>query len=129
MDYYHALAYVHLATIAPCFLIGAWLLLRAKGTPTHKLLGKAYVVLILLSSVVAAAMPAVVGPRVLNHFGVIHLFCAVVFFSIPMAIWSIRRGNVKAHAGYMQGVYIGGILVAGAFAFAPGRILSGWLYG
>lgn len=129
MDYYHTLAYVHLATIAPCFLIGAWLLLRPKGTPTHKGLGKVYVVLIVFSSVVAAAMPAIVGPRVLDHFGVIHLFCAVVFFSIPMAIWSIRRGRVRTHAGYMRGVYIGGILVAGAFAFAPGRILSGWLYG
>ena len=128
MDFYHTLAYVHLTTIAPCFLMGAWLLLRPKGTPTHKRLGKLYVVLILFSSVVAA-LPAIVGPRLLDHFGVIHLFCAVVFFSIPMAICSIRRGRVSSHAGYMRGVYLGGILVAGAFAFAPGRILSGWLYG
>lgn len=129
MDYYHALAYVHLATIAPCFLIGGWLLLRTKGTPLHKRLGKLYVGLIVFSSVAATAMPAAIGPRLFDHFGFIHLFCAVVFVSIPLAIWSIRRRRVDAHAWYMRGVYIGGILVAGTFAFAPGRIVSGWLFG
>ena len=128
MDYYHALAYIHLATIAPCFFFGTWLLLRAKGTALHKRLGKAYVVLIIFSSAVAAAMPAAVGVRLFDHFGFIHLFCAVVFVSIPLAIWSIRRGRVQAHAWYMRGVYIGGILVAGTMAFAPGRIVGDWVF-
>ena len=125
---YLTLAYVHLATIAPCFLIGTWLLLRRKGTPLHKRLGKVYVVLISFSSVVAAAMPALVGPTLWNHFGFIHLFCLVVWVSIPLAMWSIKRGDVKTHAGTMRGLYFGGILIAGAFAFSPGRLLNAWLF-
>ena len=44
------------------------------------------------------------------------------------AIYSIRRGNVAAHRGHMVGVYVGGILIAGSFAFSPGRLLHGWLF-
>ena len=125
---YLTLAYLHFATIAPCFLIGIWVLLRRKGTPVHKLLGRIYVVLISFSSVVAAAMPAALGPRLWNHFGFIHLFCVVVFVSVPLAIWAIRRGNVRMHANTMLGMFFGGILIAGTFALMPGRLLHTWLF-
>jgi uncharacterized membrane protein len=29
----------------------------------------------------------------------------------------------------MLGLYFGGILIAGAFAFTPGRMLHAWLFG
>lgn len=124
---YLSLAYLHLATVLPCFLIGAWLLVRRKGTPVHKRLGRAYAVLILFTALVTLPMPAAVGPRLLNHFGFIHLFSLLVLFSVPAALYSIRRGNVAAHRGHMVGVYVGGILIAGTFALMPGRLLHGWL--
>ena len=126
--FYLTLAYVHFATIAPCFLIAVWLLLRRKGTPTHKLLGKVYMVLISFSSIVAVAMPATIGPRLWNHFGYIHLFCLAVFVSVPYALWAIKRGNVRAHAYAMRGLFLGGIVIAGAFAFSPGRLLHALLF-
>lgn len=125
---YLSLAYVHLATVLPCFLIGAWLLLRRKGTRVHKRLGRAYAVLILFTALVTLPMPAAVGPRLLDHFGFIHLFSLLVLFSVPAALYSIRRGNVAAHRGHMVGVYVGGILIAGTFALMPGRLLHGWLF-
>ena len=128
MDYL-TLAYLHLATIVPCFLVGAWLLTRRKGTPIHQLLGKIYAVLILFSSGIALAMPADIGPRILDHFGFIHLFCVLVLVLIPLAIRAILRGDARRHGRYMLGVYLGGILIAGTFAFMPGRLLPGWLFG
>lgn len=125
---YLSLAYIHLATVLPCFLIGAWLLLRRKGTTVHKRLGRAYAVLILFTALVTLPMPAAVGPRLLDHFGFIHLFSLLVLFSVPAALYSIRRGNVAAHRGHMVGVYVGGILIAGTFALMPGRLLHGWLF-
>ncbi len=125
---YLSLAYLHLATVLPCFLIGAWLLVRRKGTTVHKRLGRAYAVLILFTALVTLPMPAAVGPRLLNHFGFIHLFSLLVLFSVPAALYSIRRGNVAAHRGHMVGVYVGGILIAGTFALMPGRLLHGWLF-
>ena len=125
---YLTLAYIHLATIVPCFMVGLWLLMRRKGTPTHQLLGKVYAVLILFSSAIALAMPADIGPRLLDHFGFIHLLCVLVLVCIPLAIRAIRGGNARAHGRYMRGVYLGGILIAGTFAFMPGRLLHGWLF-
>ena len=74
-------------------------------------------------------MPAEVGPQVLGHFGFIHLFSVLVLVSVPLAVYNIRRGNVAGHRNNMVGVYIGGILIAGTFAFMPGRMLHGWLFG
>jgi uncharacterized membrane protein len=82
---------LHLATVVPAFFIGATQLMRRKGTPSHRLLGKVY--------------------------------------NVPIAYIAARRRNIKVHRGAMIGLYVGGILIAGAFAFSPGRMLHEWLFG
>ncbi len=126
---YMQLAYLHLATVLPCLLIGAWLLLRRKGTSAHKKLGWAYAALMLFTACVTVFMPAAVGPRLFDHFGFIHLFSLLVLVSVPLALVRIRAGHVPAHRVNMVGVYVGGILIAGAFALMPGRLLNDWLFG
>lgn len=126
---YAQLAYLHLATVLPAFAIGAFQLLRRKGTPSHKLLGKIYMVLMLATGFITLAMPAQVGPRFLNHFGFIHTFSFLALFSVPSAFVAARRGDVRAHQAAMISLYVGGILIAGAFAFSPGRMLHAWLFG
>ena len=126
---YTQLAYLHLATVVPAFVIGAFQMFRRKGTPTHKLLGKIYMVLMLATGLVTLAMPAEVGPQFLNHFGFIHIFSFLALYNVPAAYFAARRGNIKAHRANMIGLYVGGILIAGAFAFSPGRMLHEWLFG
>ena len=126
---YTQLAYLHLATVLPAFAIGIFQLLRRKGTPSHKFLGKIYMLLMLTTAFITLAMPAHVGPRFLGHFGFIHAFSLLTLFSVPTAFFAARRGNIKAHRGAMIGLYVGGILIAGTFAFMPGRMLHEWLFG
>ncbi|RPJ16304.1 MAG: DUF2306 domain-containing protein [Chloroflexi bacterium] len=126
---YTQLAYLHLATVVPAFGIGAFQFFRRKGTPTHKLLGKIYMLLMLGTGLITLVMPAEVGPRFLNHFGFIHAFSFLALFNIPIAYLAARRGNIKVHRAAMLGLYFGGILIAGAFAFSPGRMLHAWLFG
>src|SRR5687767_14481769 len=126
---YTQLVYLHLATVLPAFAIGAFQLLRRRGTPSHKLLGKIYMVLMLATGLITLAMPAEVGPRLLGHFGFIHAFSLLALSSVPAAYFAARRGNIQAHRANMIGLYIGGILIAGAFAFSPGRMLHAWLFG
>jgi uncharacterized membrane protein len=126
---YTQLAYLHLATVMPAFVIGLLQLLRRKGTPSHKLLGKIYMLLMLATALITLAMPAEVGPRFLNHFGFIHLFSVLALLSVPIAFFAARRGNIRAHRASMTWLYLGGILIAGAFAFSPGRMLHAWLFG
>ncbi|MBI3775411.1 MAG: DUF2306 domain-containing protein [Gammaproteobacteria bacterium] len=125
---YQQLAYLHLATILPAFLIGTFLLLRRKGTALHKALGRSYLLLILATGVITLFMPAQVGPSLLGHFGFIHTFSLLVFYSVPAAYIAARRGDIKTHRGNMIGLYVGGIIVAGSFALMPGRMLNEMLF-
>jgi uncharacterized membrane protein len=126
---YTQLAYLHLATVVPAFAIGAFQLLRRKGTSSHKLLGKIYMVLMLATGFITLAMPAQVGPQFLNHFGFIHIFSLLALINVPAAYFAARHGNIKLHRANMISLYVGGILIAGAFAFSPGRMLHEWLFG
>jgi uncharacterized membrane protein len=125
---YEQLSWLHLATTVPAFLLGTFLLLRRKGTPTHKLLGRVYLLLMIATGLTTLFMPAQVGPRFLGHFGFIHLFSLLALYSAPSAYLAARRGDIKSHRGSMIGLYVGGILIAGAFAFSPGRVLHDWLF-
>ena len=126
---YLQLAYLHLATVLPAFLIGSFMLLRRKGTPAHKMLGRIYLVLMITTATIALFMPARVGPTILGHFGFIHLLCVLTIYAVPQAYFAVRRGDLKTHRGAMIKLYVGAILIAGAFALAPGRLLNGWLFG
>jgi uncharacterized membrane protein len=125
---YYQLAYLHLATIIPAFAIGTYLLARKKGTPPHKLLGKIYMLLMLITAVVTLFMPAYVGPKLAEHFGFIHLFSLLVLYSVPAAYIYARKGNIVKHRQKMISLYIGGILIAGAFTLMPGRLLNRLLF-
>jgi uncharacterized membrane protein len=125
---YYQLAYAHLATIVPAFFIGTSLLFMKKGTPQHKLLGRIYMPLMLVTAIVTLFMPAHVGPRFGRHFGFIHLFSLLVLYSVPTAYLHARRGNVAKHRSAMVGLYVGGILIAGSFAFMPGRLMNQFLF-
>lgn len=125
---YIFLAYIHLATVVPAFFIGTFLLLRRKGTLIHRSLGKVYMLLMLLTAVITLFMTAQVGPTLMNHFGFIHLFSFLVLYSVPAAFFAARNKDLRTHRNNMIGVYFGGILIAGGFAFAPGRLLHSWLF-
>lgn len=125
---YEQLAYLHLATIIPAFLIGTWLLFRRKGTPLHRMLGKAYMVLMLITAIMTLFMSAQVGPTWLGHFGFIHLLSFLALFSVGTAYFAARQGNVRLHRNAMIGLYVGGMLIAGSFAMMPGRMLHDWLF-
>ncbi len=121
--YYDILMFSHLVTVVPCIFLGAYLLLVTKGTPIHRLLGKIYMVLMLITACISLFMPALVGPQFFNHFGWIHLFSFLTLWTVPTAYTAIRKGNVKSHQRKMVLLYIGAIMIAGGFTLAPGRYL------
>ena len=95
------------------------MLLRRKGTASHKRLGRIWVGLmaaVALSSFWIFEIRRGAGPSL------IHLLSVWTLVSLALAVYYIRRGNVRAHRGFMIGTFIG-LVVAGAFAMAPGRAL------
>ncbi len=129
MTEYHELVRYHLATILPAFAIGTYLMARRKGDRLHRTLGKTYMLLMLATAIITLVMPAQVGPRLFGHFGFIHGFALLTLYMVPTALLAARRGDIQMHRKKMIGLYIGGLVIAGAFAFMPGRMLNGWITG
>lgn len=123
---YLQLAYIHLATVLPAFVIGALLLICRKGSSFHQSLGRIYMSLMLGTALITLCMSAHLGPTFLGHFGFIHLFSFLVLYCVPRAYFAARSGRIKTHRNNMIGLYLGGIIIAGAFTFAPGRLLHQW---
>ena len=126
---YMQLTYLHLGSLVPAFVIGTYLLLNRKGTPVHRFLGKIYMGLMLFTAFITLFMEALVGPKFLNHFGFLHLLSLFVLYTVPTSYRAIRVGNIKLHKRKMVGLYVGALLVAGAFTLSPGRLIHTWLFG
>ena len=110
---------LHLAAAVLSLAIGALVLARRKGTRSHKLLGRVWVALML---VVALSSFWILELRDGAGFSVIHLLSAWTLVSLALAVYFIRRGNVRAHKGFMVGTFLG-LAGAGLGALAPGRTL------
>lgn len=126
---YLQLAYWHLATVVPAFLLATFLLFMPKGTGLHKLIGKFVMLMVLVTAIITLFMPATLGPSLYGHFGFIHIISVFVIYSIITAYVAAKRGDIKAHKAKLVGIYIGGFFVAGALAFMPERLLHGLLFG
>jgi uncharacterized membrane protein len=110
---------LHLSAAVAALLLGATVLFLRKGTALHKALGRTWVVLMLvvaISSFWIFELRRGAGPSF------IHLLSAWTLISLACAIYFIRRGNVRAHKGFMIGTFLG-LAGAGLGALAPGRAL------
>lgn len=114
--------YIHMSAALAALVLGTVQLARGKGTRSHRMTGWVFVALML-----TVAISSLWIPRFLQ-FSWIHLFTLLTLVALPIAIWKIRRGNVRGHAGAMKGLYIGGLVIAGIFTFVPGRLLGNLLW-
>lgn len=83
------------------------LLKRTKGTAAHKILGRIW----------AATMYVVVltsfGIRTIDGgFNWLHALSLLTFCTLTLGLWSVRKGNIRAHQRFMTGSYFG---LIGAF--------------
>ena len=117
---------VHTASAIAAAALGALVLFRRKGTALHKLMGRGWVVLML---VVATSALFINEIRLIGPFSPIHLFVAFTYVGVAQGIWHIRRGDVVAHRAAMVGLYCGSLGLAGAFTLLPGRRLHQVLFG
>lgn len=118
---------IHATAAIAAFFLGGLVLWRRKGTPLHKALGRVWVVLMLVTATSSLFINEI---RLIGPFSPIHLFAVLTYAGIGQALWAIRvERNVKKHRAAMQGVYVGALLLAGAFTFLPGRRIHDVLFG
>ena len=120
---------IHVATVIPAFILGTYqIFFSTKGSPHHRLTGYIYLTLMTITSIAALLIHQVnpAGPFGLSW---IHLFVPLTLFGVYGALVTARRHDRKGHRRAMLGVYVGGILIAGSLAFAPGRIMHSVVFG
>jgi uncharacterized membrane protein len=110
---------LHLSAALPAIALGIAVLLRRKGTPSHKLLGWIWVAAM---ASVALSSFWIVEIRDGAGFSLLHLLSLWTLLCLACAIWAIKRGKVRSHKGFMVGVFIG-LVAAGLASLAPDRLL------
>jgi uncharacterized membrane protein len=123
----HPLVFVHLLCALGALVVGAVVLARRKGTPSHRASGWLWVALMGTAVVTSGFIRDYRLPNIAG-FTPIHLLTAYVAVALPRAVWQVRHGNVSAHRKSMRGIYIGGCIVAGLFTLLPSRFLGQLLW-
>lgn len=117
---------IHVAAVVPAALLGAYLLLKPKGTPRHRLLGKIWLSLMVVTALSSFFIHQI---NMFYGFSPTHLLSIFVLFGCWGAIANARNHNIKAHKRTVRSLYFGGIVGAGAFTFLPGRIMNTVAFG
>jgi uncharacterized membrane protein len=116
---------LHVAAAVLALIIGVVIFTFRKGTGFHRFLGWSWVGSMIIVAATSIAMIA----DFKNGINALHAFTAITVVSLWAGLTGIRRGNVGQHAGSMIGLYVGGLIIAGGFAFIPGRTMWNVVFG
>jgi len=116
---------LHVAAALAAFVIGAVLLVGPKGTLPHRTLGWTWAGAMVVTAV-SSFFIRQVNP---GSFSFIHLISGWTMVALPGALYAARRHRVAVHRSSMLGMYFGGMVLAGAFTFVPGRLMWRLFFG
>ena len=116
---------LHVAGALTALAVGTVLLLGVKGTQRHRGLGWAWVVA-MATTAISSLFIHTINP---GGFSLIHLISGWTIVALPMAVYAARRHRVAVHRRSMTAMFVGGLLIAGAFAFLPGRLMWAVFFG
>ena len=119
---YGAILALHIVTVTPALPLGAWLLLRPKGTAPHRGLGRIWALLMLVTAMTSFGITELTG-----HFSPIHLLSILTIVSVLRGIRFARTGDIPRHQRAMVLAFTG-LVAAAVFTLLPGRLLGSWLF-
>lgn len=111
--------HIHLAATILALALGAYMLIRRKGTVSHRMLGWIWVALMLTAATSSFWITGITG-----SYSPIHILSVVVLVSVPAAVFAIRNGRVNTHRRVMQTVFFSGLVLPGLLTLLPGRLLG-----
>ncbi len=62
--------------------------------------------------------------RLWGPWSPIHLLAIFTLVMLPFAVLHARKHRVPDHKWAMVSIFVGGLVIAGAFTFMPGRIMN-----
>lgn len=116
---------LHVYAALTALLVGSVILFRPKGRGLHKALGWTWVIAMGATAVSSLFITGLNG----GVYSFVHLLSGWTIIALPMAIHAIRNRKVDAHRQAMTGMFVGGLLVAGALTFIPSRVMFEMFFG
>lgn len=124
---------IHAIAAMAAFVLGVVQIAGPKGTLPHRIIGAHWVTIMVAVVISSAFITNHVGPSdpIFGRFGFIHLFTVLGTYAIIRGLLFLHDGGtaLKRHAGPFVGFFVGGILIAGGLAFAPGRTMHVVIFG
>ena len=124
--------YAHATLALLAVPLGFYILLTKKGTKQHRILGRIWVTFLIIVSLTAIFIQTI-NP---GQYSWIHLLIPFTLVSLIYSIWNIKKYKKTkierykySHMYSMIGVYVGALLIAGAFTLMPGRFFHHILFG
>ena len=114
-----AVLQAHVLAAVAAFALGVAMFVSRKGARFHRTAGWVWVILM----AVVAGSSLVITTINPGHFSLIHLLSAFTLLVLPLAVIAARRHEVANHRRRMTGLFLGGMIFAGAFTFLPGRLM------
>ena len=121
-----AVIQAHAFAAIGAFALGIVQLAAPKGTLPHRLIGWAFVLLMLAVAIASFFIHQI---RLWGPFGPIHLLSIFALTTLPLAVLHARRHRVPQHRNAMLSFFVGALVIAGAFTFLPGRIMHAVAFG
>jgi uncharacterized membrane protein len=117
------LVQLHAFAALGAMLLGLVQFAAPKGTLPHRRLGWVWVALM------AAIALSSFGIMSRGHWSWIHLISLATLAMLVQAVRLARRGRIGGHRNVMLGLFLGALLVTGAFTLLPGRIMGAVVFG
>ena len=107
---------LHLLAAVSALLVAILMLARTKGTRMHRVIGWVWVVLMMTTALSSFFIRT-------GELSWIHVLSGWTALATLLAVWAARIRRVRLHQRFMTGLVIGGLFIAGAFSFFPGRVM------
>lgn len=114
-----------IAALLAIILGGAQFAMK-KGGMVHKLLGRLWVGLMLIVSVSSFFIHEI---QLWGAYSPIHLLSIWTIFSLGLALYFVRVGNIKRHKQVMIALYGFALILTGFFTLMPGRVMHQIVFG
>ncbi len=108
---------IHTAAALLALLLGGATLAMQKGTRRHKILGRTWVVAMLVTATVSFWI------KRSGDFSPIHILSVATLVGLGLSIYAIMHGKITAHRRGMLAVYVS-LAIAGIFTLLPQRRLG-----
>ena len=117
---------IHALAAIGAFTLGIVQLAAPKGTIPHRTIGWIWVSLMLAVAVASFFIHEI---RLWGPWSPIHLLSIFTLVTLPIAVLSARRHRVRSHRNAMISMFVGALVIAGAFTLLPGRIMHAVAFG